>query len=285
MEWLGILLASAIDNEIMTPADVIKYATPEILAAHLPPDVMSQILAASLKAGTMTPEVILDVADTQILSHNVPVNILWASIQDPAQEAGELEDNPENRVMWVSTMLEEGLRLSIFDPPHIIEYATPDVMSTDLPRPLVSAILQAGLEDGSFNPDLVVDTLGPVNIALHLDYALLWKCISDPANAAFAVKRKDKDSPTAEYALLDDSVVEDFNAMLDDEMPEMEVLEEPVEDADDEEEIEELELDSEDIIEQVPDVESLKEMVAGTEDEDAEDAHGVDDEDAEEKSS
>ena len=85
--WLAVVIASALDNDIMTPDDVLGYVTPEVLAAHLPPDVMSNILAASLKAGMMSPEVILKTTGPDVLTRYVPPNILWASVVSAARRA------------------------------------------------------------------------------------------------------------------------------------------------------------------------------------------------------
>jgi hypothetical protein len=85
--WLAVVIASALDNDIMTPDDILAYVTPEILAAHLPPDVMSNILAASLKAGMMTAEVILKTTGPDVLTRYVPPNVLWASVLSAARRA------------------------------------------------------------------------------------------------------------------------------------------------------------------------------------------------------
>ena len=85
--WLAIVVAAALDNDIMTPDDVLAYATPEVLAMHLPPDVMSNVLAASLREGTMTPEVILRTVGPDILTRYIPPNILWSSVQSAARRA------------------------------------------------------------------------------------------------------------------------------------------------------------------------------------------------------
>jgi hypothetical protein len=85
--WLAIVLAAALDNDIMTPDDILLHATPEVLAAHLPPDVMSNVLAASLKEGTMNSEVILRTVGPDVLSRYVPPNILWSSVQSAARRA------------------------------------------------------------------------------------------------------------------------------------------------------------------------------------------------------
>jgi hypothetical protein len=87
-QWIAVALAAALDNEIMNPEDVIAHATPAVLAAHLPPDVMTSVLASSLEASVMTAEVILRTAGPDVLSRHVPPQILWDAIRAAAERAG-----------------------------------------------------------------------------------------------------------------------------------------------------------------------------------------------------
>ena len=241
-KWLAIVLSSAMENDIMTPADIIQEATPEVMSAHLPPDVMSQILAASLKEGTMTPDVILDTAGPQVLSHYLPAEVLWTAIQTAAAQAEADDGQRDGRVEWMTTILAEALVLEIMDPPHIIKHTTPTVMAEGLPRDLLSEVLAAGLDAGGFDPPLVVEVVKPNNFAVHLDFALLWDCVEDAANqkllggeaappptppeakAEAPAPDKKKDTPTAEYDAIDDSMVEDAIALLDEVEEEIDML-------------------------------------------------------------
>ncbi len=86
-KWLAIVMAAALDHNSLQPDDVINHVSPTVLAAHLPPDVMSNVLAASLTAGQMTPEVILRSAGPGVLSRYVPPEVLWAAVTEAAQRA------------------------------------------------------------------------------------------------------------------------------------------------------------------------------------------------------
>jgi hypothetical protein len=86
-KWLAIVLAGALDHDIINPDDIFAHVTPDVLAAHLPPDVMSNVLASSLRVGRMTAEVLLNAAGPEILSRHIPPGILWAAVQDAAQRA------------------------------------------------------------------------------------------------------------------------------------------------------------------------------------------------------
>ncbi len=89
--WIAIVIAAALDNDIMSPEDILEHASPEVLAKNLPPDVMSNVLASSLKVGTMSAEVILRNAGPDILSRYVPPDILWSAVCEAARRADVAE--------------------------------------------------------------------------------------------------------------------------------------------------------------------------------------------------
>jgi len=86
-KWLAIAVAAALDHDILKPEDVLRFVTPEVLASHLPPDVMSNVLAASLQAGHMSAEVILQTAGPGVLSRYVPPAVLWNAVREGARRA------------------------------------------------------------------------------------------------------------------------------------------------------------------------------------------------------
>jgi hypothetical protein len=86
-KWLAIVVAAALDHDVLGPADVLRFITPEVLASHLPPDVMSALLGASLEAGQMTAEVILRAVGPAMLARYVPPDLLWSAVRDAARRA------------------------------------------------------------------------------------------------------------------------------------------------------------------------------------------------------
>ena len=58
--WFATMMESGLTQQIFGPADVLRHATPEVLATNLPPELLSKVLAASLAAGAMTPERVLE---------------------------------------------------------------------------------------------------------------------------------------------------------------------------------------------------------------------------------
>jgi len=86
--WFANVVKSGLDNEIFNPSDVIAHATPDVLANHLPPELLSKVLQASLAAGSMTPERVLETITPEVLAQHIPHEILWACIAAAAARAG-----------------------------------------------------------------------------------------------------------------------------------------------------------------------------------------------------
>ena len=91
-QWFTSLLEAGLAQFIFEPADVLAEASPEVLANHLPPDLMSRMLQASLAAGSMTPERVLETVTPALLSKHVPHEVLWACISQAAKRSGITDD-------------------------------------------------------------------------------------------------------------------------------------------------------------------------------------------------
>lgn len=93
--WFSHMMAAGLEEKIFEPADVLAQATPEVLANHLPPDLMSRMLQASLAAGSMTPERVLETVTPELLAKHVPHEVLWGCIEDAARRAGMAAPPPD----------------------------------------------------------------------------------------------------------------------------------------------------------------------------------------------
>lgn len=87
-EWFARVVESGLKTEIFNPADVLAHATPDVLANHLPPELLSKVLASSLAAGSMTPERVLETVTPEMLAQHLPHEVLWACIAAAAARAG-----------------------------------------------------------------------------------------------------------------------------------------------------------------------------------------------------
>jgi hypothetical protein len=86
--WFAQVLQAGIDEKILVPAQVLSHVTPEVLAHHLPPELMSKLLTSALGAGAMTPERVFDAVGPDILAEHIPLEVLWTCIAAAAETAG-----------------------------------------------------------------------------------------------------------------------------------------------------------------------------------------------------
>ena len=86
--WFANVMKSGLENQIFNPSDILTHATTDVLANHLPPELLSKVLAASLAAGTMTPEKVLETVTPELLALHIPHEVLWACIAAAAARAG-----------------------------------------------------------------------------------------------------------------------------------------------------------------------------------------------------
>ncbi len=86
--WFAKMVESGLEHEVFGPSDVLAHATPEVLANHLPPDLLGKVLAASLASGSMTPDRVLETVTPELLAKHLPHDVLWACIAAAAERAG-----------------------------------------------------------------------------------------------------------------------------------------------------------------------------------------------------
>ena len=87
-QWFALVVQSGLQNQIFNPADVLAHATPDVLANHLPAELLSKVLSASLAAGAMTPDRVLETVTPELLAKHLPHEVLWACVAAAAARAG-----------------------------------------------------------------------------------------------------------------------------------------------------------------------------------------------------
>lgn len=91
--WFAEILKAGLEERVFGPVDVLAHVTPEILARHLPAEVMSNVLTSALEGGSMTPERVLEAASPEVLAEHIPHEALWACVAEAAERAGLSESD------------------------------------------------------------------------------------------------------------------------------------------------------------------------------------------------
>lgn len=86
--WFARIFEAGLENEIFAPSQVLSHVTPEVMAQHLPPEVMTKVLQSALVAGSMTPERVLETLQPNVLAEHIPHQVLWDCVLAAAERAG-----------------------------------------------------------------------------------------------------------------------------------------------------------------------------------------------------
>jgi hypothetical protein len=77
-------LSTALDLGIAAPDDVLRHATPDVLATHLPRPLWARIFTACLGAGRIDAQLVVDTVGVTNLCEHVPAQIIWDCIREVA---------------------------------------------------------------------------------------------------------------------------------------------------------------------------------------------------------
>ncbi len=78
--FLSTAIASGLDFEVMSPEDVIRHISMDVLAHHLPVALKARLLTAALKAEVMNAMLVLDTLGVDAIAEHVPVHLLWECV-------------------------------------------------------------------------------------------------------------------------------------------------------------------------------------------------------------
>jgi hypothetical protein len=96
--FLYEIIGMGLELETVTPDDIIRHITPEVLAHHLPVALKAKLLHASLNAERMTPALIVESVGIDALVEHSPMPALWACVRASVErQLGSLpERTPSN---------------------------------------------------------------------------------------------------------------------------------------------------------------------------------------------
>ena len=86
--WFAELMKAGLEEEIFGARDVLDHVSPEVLAKHMPAELLGQVLDAALSASSMTPERVLETLDPAALARHIPLPLLWACVTAAAERRG-----------------------------------------------------------------------------------------------------------------------------------------------------------------------------------------------------
>nr|HEX4313163.1 hypothetical protein [Kofleriaceae bacterium] len=82
--FLTDALASAVELGVATPDDVLRFATPELLAEHLPRPLWARLLTACLGAARVDAQLIVETVGVPNLCEHLPASVIWQCVASVA---------------------------------------------------------------------------------------------------------------------------------------------------------------------------------------------------------
>lgn len=188
--WLSYTLDEGLRLGVFAPANLLTHATPEVLAEHLPRDLMVKVFASAFSTGKLTPEGILSVAPPTTMVRHVAPLILWTCVREAAHrhQIDAPATVPKGRTpvrSWIGNVIAAGLERSIFSPADVARHVPPRDWVRDVPIELVARMIAAGLTRPNFDPTLALEILTPAAIGEHVAPHLAWALIDEGAVRAF----------------------------------------------------------------------------------------------------
>ena len=91
-------LQSALDLGIATPDDVLKHATPDILANHLPRPLWARLFTACLGAPKVDAQLVIETIGVANLCEHVPAHLIWMCLAEVAARSLSGAEAPRRKV-------------------------------------------------------------------------------------------------------------------------------------------------------------------------------------------
>ncbi len=83
--FLYEIIGMGLELETVSPDDVLRHITPEVLAHHLPVALKAKLLHASLNAERMTPALVVESIGVEGLVEHSPMPALWAVVRSAVE--------------------------------------------------------------------------------------------------------------------------------------------------------------------------------------------------------
>jgi hypothetical protein len=182
-QWFADVLRAGLETKVLAEPDILAHATPAVLIQNLPKDLLVKVFDAGLATGTMSPTTVVQNVPPDDLAAHVPPGVIWACIAAAAERAGIPSGETAKRGNetaardFVRRVIDDGLVSNVMTPQDVVHHVNAKVLG-HFPEPLTIRLLEASLKAGKMNPELIIDTLGTVEIAKHAPTEVTWACIA-----------------------------------------------------------------------------------------------------------
>lgn len=90
-QWLGNVLARALEADLLSPADVLRFLPPTEFVADAPRPVVAELIKSGLTRGTFDAALVLQHLTPTIIADTLETSLVWECIAEAAARAFELD--------------------------------------------------------------------------------------------------------------------------------------------------------------------------------------------------
>jgi hypothetical protein len=89
-QWFASVLSRALESELITPADVVRFLPPEEFVAASPRPVIADLIKAALGRGSFDAALVLEHITPAVIADNLETSVVWDCIGEAAARHFEL---------------------------------------------------------------------------------------------------------------------------------------------------------------------------------------------------
>ena len=85
--WMAIVIQEGLQLGVLMPEDILRHATPRVLATDLPPNLVASLLQRGLDVGSFDPALLVEHLGAHKLAEHLPLPVLWGCLDEAAERS------------------------------------------------------------------------------------------------------------------------------------------------------------------------------------------------------
>jgi hypothetical protein len=93
-QWFSSIVSRALESELITPSDVLRFLTPAEFVAEAPKAVMAKLIESALGRGSFDAALVLDHITPIVIAEHLETSFVWECISEAAARHFDLDAAP-----------------------------------------------------------------------------------------------------------------------------------------------------------------------------------------------
>ncbi len=175
--WLAELFSASVAGGL-SPEDVMRHVTPNVLAEFLPSQVFSQLVSKSLRERTLSPKSVLASLPARVLTEHIPTDLVWTCVKSWAKGRDEMA-----QLAFLSESIQTGFQIGAIGHDQFLAYLPFEAICDELPTPIKAGLLSGLMSAETVSPKLLVETIGLSKWIQAGSLETAWACLEKALDA------------------------------------------------------------------------------------------------------